>query len=310
MSRRERTESVLISANPERPAAQPRMGARPRLPELVLTTLLVALTGCPPPAGQAPLTRREALERVNDNLVQIRSPLQCTALVTFSFRDAQEKMHRFLMQDARLLYQPPQALLFDVRSLAGTVSQFGSNNDTYWVWVDVPDLRKLWWGLWARVSADSERRLPVPPNELFDALMLRPLPESLEGNQLPVLRIEGDDQRLLYVRLGGGRQPTGLREVRLDPHPPYQPIEIIDRTPDGAVVMYARLSDYRRIGPDGPFTPRRYVVTWPRNDAEMRLDILRAVFRPDLPAELFEFPANWQGGSEQIDAPTESGVRP
>jgi hypothetical protein len=277
---------------------------------LWVTTLLVLIAGCVPPPGAPPKSRREALERVNSNLAKIRDPLQYSALVSFSFRDAQGKQHAFNMNEARLIYQPPQALLFDVRSLAGTVAQFGSNDSQYWVWVDVPDLRKLWWGSWHRVTAGAEQKLPVPPNELLDALMLRPLPESLEGGQLPLLRIAGDDQRLIFVRLGGGGQPIGWREIQLNPRPPHQPLEVVDRTPDGAVVMQAQLMNYERIGPDGPLTPRRYIVAWPLNDAEMRLDILGARFRPDLPREVFDFPANWQGESEEVDARNQGPSQP
>jgi hypothetical protein len=275
-----------------------------------LLGLVVFIAGCPKMPNQPPSNRREALERVNDNLAAIHAPLQCAALVSFSFRDADGKMHRFIGHEARLIYQTPQSLLFDVRSLAGTVAQFGSNDDRFWLWIDVPDLRKLWWGSWKRVSIEGEKKLPVPPNELLDALMLRPLPESLEGGQLPLLRIEGEDCRLLFVRLGAGGQPLGWREIRLDPRPPFQPLEVVDRLPDGPIVMHAQLMDYRRVGSDGPYTPRRYVVVWPRNEAEMRLDILTCTFRPELPGDIFEFPTGWQGEREQIDAPAESRTSP
>ncbi len=274
---------------------------------LLLVVLLAFIAGCPPPADVAPATRREALERVNDNLLRISEPLQCAALVTFKFQDANGKERSFIGHEARLIYTQPQSLLFDVRALTGTVARFGSNDQQYWVWIDVPDLRKLWWGDWLHTSEGALRRLPVPPNELLDALMLRPLTESLEGELLPLLRIEGDDHRLVFVRLGIDRQPTGVREIRLDPHAPYQPREIVDRLPDGEIAMHAVLDNYQRVGADGPFTARRYVVTWPQNKAEMRLDILRAVFRPraDLGDDLFALPADWQGDSERIDAPAE-----
>jgi hypothetical protein len=278
--------------------------------ELALIALCGLIAGCPPPAGQPPTCRREALERVNNNLAGLHEPLQCSALVSFQFRDSKGKLHQFIGYEARLFYRPTQSLLFDVRSLAGTVAQFGSNDERYWVWVDVPDVRKLWWGTWERASLSSARELPVPPNELLDALMLRPLPESLDGGQLPLLRVEGDDHRLVYVRLGAGGQPAGWREVRLDPHAPYQPLEIIDRLPDGELVMHAQLRDYRRIGADGPLTPRRYVVRWPPSDAEMRLDILSAKSRSDLPGEVFEFPAGWQGEIEQIGPSAEAAAGP
>ena len=113
------------------------------------------------------------------------------------------------------------------------------------------------------------------------------------------------------MRLGPGGQPVGCRELRLDPQPPYMPVEIIDRSPDGRVEMQAELSNYQRIGSDGPYTPRRYVVQWPGSGgvprAEMRLDFTGAKFRPELPAEFFELPTGWQGQVEAIDMPREGG---
>lgn len=277
----------------------------------VLTAALVCVAGCPAPRGAAPVDRREALERVNANLGRIREPVHCTGWVTFRFRDDQGRMRSFDLNEARLLYRPPQSLLLDVRSsLAGTVAQFGSNDDEYWLWIDVPDFRKLWRGSWQRIGARGERALPILPNELFDALMLRPLPESLEGGQLPLLRVDGEDHRLIFVRLSPGGQPLGWREVRLQPQPPYQPVEIIDRMSDGEVVMHAQLSGYAGIGREGPLTARRYVVHWPRHDAEMRLDLLGAKSRPDLPEDVFDSPAGWQGEWEDIDAAPQGSAVP
>ena len=276
--------------------------------------LLSLLCGCPPqgegtgpsifggPPVRPPADRREALLRVNENLAQINQPLQYKALVSFSFTDENGKAHRFIGHEAALSFLPPQDLCFEVRSLAGVVAQFGSNADRYWVWVE-PELNKLWWGEWKNTRDDAVRRLPIPPNELLDALMLRPLPEGLQGGLLPLLRVQDADFRLLFVRLGPDRQPSGWREIRLDPRPPYQPTEIVDRQPDGGIVMRAQLSSYERVGGSGPFTARKYVVEWPVNHAEMRLDINRASFRPDLPADVFEFPAGWKGAQERIDEP-------
>lgn len=276
-----------------------------------LTVALVFIAGCPPPAAVPPSSRREAIERVNSNLGRIEQPLQYNGWVSFKFRDERGQMHSFDLNEARLIYAPPQSLLFDVRSsLAGTVAQFGSNDKQYWLWIDVPDFRKLWRGGWQQVSSDGERKLPIPPNELFDALMLRPLAESLEGGQLPLLRIEGENYWLLFVRLGAGGQPIGYREIRLAPREPYQPLEVVDRLPDGELVMNAQLSDYQRIGADGPFTARRYIVRWPQHEAEMRLDIVGAKYRSSLPENLFASPENWQGEVEDIDAAPEGLVHP
>ena len=52
----------------------------------------------------------------------------------------------------------------------------------------------------------------------------------------------------------------------------------------------------------GPQTPRHYVVHWPLNEAEMRLDLGSVRYRTkDTP--FCEFPDYWQGEVEQIDAP-------
>ena len=275
----------------------------PRVPlTLVLVALLTLITGCPPPGPPiAPRTRGEALDRVNANLAQIDRPLQCKGLVSFKFRDADERVRRFIGHEASLIYQPPQQLRLDVRSPGGVVAEFGSNLEQYWLWTDVPDIRKLWWGEWQAVGSGATRKLAIPPDELLDALILRPLSRTLGTGPELTLRCVGDDHRLMYVRVGPDGRTSGAREVRLDAYPPHQPVEIIDRRADGGVVMHALLRGYRRVGPDGPYIPRGYVVMWPETDAEFRLDVHSAKFRPDLEPEVFDFPAGWTGERERLD---------
>ncbi len=267
---------------------------------------LVFVAGCPPEGQKiAPRDEREALQRVNDNLGRIDQPLQYKATVSFRFRDANGVTRRFIGHPASLIFYRPRYLRFDIRSLAGDVAQFGSDGERYWVWIE-PEVRKLWWSYWDELERGTGRRLAMPPDELLDALMLRPLPSTLDGGLGPLLRMEGDDHRLLFVRLGADGQPSGLREVRLDPRAPYQPLEVIDRLPDGRVQMRAQLEQYKRIGEEGPFTARRYVVKWPLADTEMRMDVKKAQFRPDLPLEdVIQFPSEWRGEVERLDASPE-----
>lgn len=262
--------------------------------------ILILIAGCQC-TGTPPDSRRHALQRVNDNLARIDQPVQAKGLVSFKFRDVDGKVHRFVGQEASLVFQPSQQLLFDVRTIGGTVAQFGSNTDRYWLWVDLPDLRKLWAGTWSVAQRGTVRKLAIPPNELLDALMLRPLPEHLGTAPPPVLRLTDNRHELIYMRVIEGTQTAGLREVILDRCEPYQPIEIIDRLPDGQVAMHAYLKNYKRIGGDGPYTPRNYVVYWPETEAEMVLDILRVKFRPELPEEVFDFPSGWQGDRDSLD---------
>ena len=284
----------------------------------VLVGLLVFLAGCPPQRERvAPQDEREALARVNDNLTQIDEPLQYKALVSFRFRDAGGKTRRFIGHEASLLFAAPQYLRFEMRSLTGVVAQFGSNDERYWVWIE-PEVQKLWWGSWDQLREAAPRRLIVPPDDLLDALMLRPLSPSFARGMLPLLRY-GDEICLEFVRLDADGEIGGMREIRLDPFEPYQPLEIVDRLPDGRVQMHALLDNYRRIGDDGPYTARKYVVDWPLDGAQMRLDVTRARFRPELPLEVFAFPSGWQGEVELLDhlpatdlppAMTESALHP
>jgi hypothetical protein len=278
-----------------------------------LSLLAAVLAGCesgglfppikptPTPDGIAPANRSEAIDRVNDNLGRIKDPAQYNGFLSFSFKDEDGKVHRIISQESVVIYKPPRMLIADVRSPVGTVAQIGSNDDRFWLWID-PELKTLWWGSWNNAGLARSRKLPVPPNELLDALLLRPLPETLEGGLLPVLRTVGDDHRLVYTRLGRDRQPSGYREVVLSPKPPYQPVEIVDRLADGEVVMRARLSGYQEFDDTGAETPRHYVVEWPSRDAELRLDVLRARRRGDLQDEQFEFPERWTGKIVNIDA--------
>lgn len=271
---------------------------------LLLPTLLL-LVGCPPADNGLrvlPQNEREALARINGNLAQIDQPVQYRAAVSFRFRDANDRDRRFLNHEASLIYAPPRYLLFDIRSLTGVVAQFGSNEDRYWVWVE-PETRRLWWGEWDQMEQTRETRLLLRPDDLLDVLSLRPLPESLAGGVAPYLRVEGEDYRLVFIRIGEAGEPNLIREILLDLDAPFQALEILDRLPDGRIHMHAYLSRYRRIGGDGPFVPHKYVVFWPLDQAEMRMDVNRAVFRPDLPLEVFNFPEDWHGAVERVDLP-------
>jgi hypothetical protein len=254
--------------------------------------LLVAGCACHPPQDVA-----TALARVNDNLARVNRPLQYKGWVSFKFRDAEGKSHRYLSDDTSVLFARPRCLRFDIRhSLAGNVAQFGSNDEAYWLWIE-PEVRKLWWGRWDTGGGANAGHLAISPRMLLDALMLQPLSPQAAA---PTLEKRWFDHWLVY-RDDDGRV---VREIRLDRCAPYQVREIIDRLPDGEIAMRARLNMYRPLGSDGPQTARRYVVEWPHSHAKMNLDVHRAKFRPDIePDDIFEFPAGWQGACERLDQP-------
>jgi hypothetical protein len=134
--------------------------------------------------------------------------------------------------------------------------------------------------------------------------MLRPLPETLEGGLLPVMARDGQN-RLVFVRLGPGRQPMGWREIYLDARERFLPGQVIDRTADGEVIMDAQMSRYQQLDRNGPWVPRRYIVHWPKHEAQMNLDLSSVQFAPKLPEDAFDFPA-WNKEIEQIDPPPEA----
>lgn len=267
-------------------------------------------TGRIRPSGIKPVPprdAREAMERINANLAKIEGTLYCKpALVSFRFRDANGADRRFIGHPAAVIFEAPQCLYFDIKSsLAGSVAHIGSNQEHYWLWIDIPETRKLWHGRWEALRRGNARRMAVPPNQLLDALMMRRLPERLPGASKPLLRIEGNDHRLVFLGLDAAGWPYAKREFVLDPKPPYMPLEIIDRLSDGRVVMHAHLKSYQPIkgtGPDGPYTARRYAVYWELDQAEMRLDFSNVRYRTkELP--FCDFPDSWEGEIESLDEP-------
>jgi hypothetical protein len=148
----------------------------------------------------------------------------------------------------------------------------------------------MWWGQWADIDRIDRRRLPLAPDQLLDALMLNPPPVRLPDGIPPLLRVAGNDHRLLYQALDADDWPGVVQEIAVDPAPPHQPIELVIRDAAGEVLMRAGLSDYRRIGDDGPFTARKYRVLWPRDQAELRIDLGSVEFRPEQPEGWDDFP--------------------
>lgn len=273
-----------------RPMRDPRAAARcGRVAAPVLA--LALLTGCPPddrgPRLAPPRDAREALQRVNDNLGRIRDALvykRCT--VSFRFRDAEGRGHAFIAQPASMIYRAPRLLRFAVSGLTGNVAMVGSNDERYWVWIE-PEVSTMWWGTWrgdeGRGARHASAGLPLPPSELLSALALQVVPAKPAGGFPPLLDRAGPRPRLVYVRLAEDGWPYVAREIALDNDPPHQPVEIVHRDATGRTVMRASLGGYARVGREGPFTPRRYVIEWPLDGAELRLDVGSAALRADQP---------------------------
>jgi len=275
--------------------------------------LLWAASGCAPARFGAPAEARAALQRINDNFAAVGGVLYGSpAVVSCRFRDEAGVERRFLNQSAVLLFGQPRCLRFEIRSLAGTVAHIGANDERYWVWVDVPERRKLWWGTWAALEAGAARRFSIPPDELLQALLLAPIAEHSSVHLPPLLMIDAAGRWLLFQAYDDAGWPYVRRVMRLDPCPPNLPAEITDYAADGGVVMRADLRSYRRVsngGPAAPFVARRYVVAWPRDGAELRLDLEDVRYwSKDLP--FCGFPETWDGELERLDQTPPVGYAP
>lgn len=273
-----------------------------------LVGLLALLTGCPDAnRGIAPQSAREAMQRIEENYQRIAGPLQCDATVSFSFVDDDGAKRRFIGHPSTIIFNAPRCLYIDVKSaIGGSVARIGSNDDRYWLWFDANDTRKLFWGTWQALDEGRARKLPLPPDQLLDVLMLRALPDCVGAGLRPLLRFEGAEQRLLFVQVDDDGWPTLQREVRLDPNPPYLPLRITDRDAAGRIVMNADISDYRIVEGAGK-TPyliaRRFVIDWPLGDATLRIDLGRVRLRTTPLTGVCDFPTGWKGEIEPLDGP-------
>lgn len=267
-----------------------------------LAGLAMALCGCPPKAAE--LTWRDArpvLDRINASVgvgeVAVRDK---SAVVSLAFRDDNGTLRRFLGHPATLVFRAPRCLYFDIKSAVapGSLAHFGSNEERFWIWVDVPDERKLWWGYWADLNDQNRDEFAVPPDELLNALCLRDLPTALEPGLTPLLMEFGGRQRLLYMAHNADGWLYVAREVLLEPSG-ARPAEILERDATGKLRMHAWVSAFRAVEGGQGFVPGRLVVKWPQDDGEVRLDLNGpAVFDKDV--DICEFPSGWQGDVEQL----------
>ncbi|MCA9243094.1 MAG: hypothetical protein KDA32_04000 [Phycisphaerales bacterium] len=286
---------------------------------LALTSTLAGCQSTTPRARfQAPADARAAVARVNGNLRKIDGPIQARdAIATFRYSNSTGQRIGFVAYPAAIQFQPPQTLIFEIRSPLGPpIAEVGSNDTEYWVWTDVPDLRKLWIGTWSAQRGGRAKTLPLPPDQLLDALLLREMPVQVEGGIPPVLVEEsggvmggGPRKRLVYQAMDPRGWPYVAREARLSPKSPYLPEELIEYDRNGEVVMRAQFSGYAPLdgaSGDPAWICRSLVVEWPRDKAELRLDLGTVKLRKR--EVIAETPQRWGGEIEPLDLPV--GIEP
>lgn len=280
-----------------------------RRADLLCILLMLAVPGCCT-LGPAPRSAAEAIDRVNGNVSRIDEPIQASAILSSKFVDPNGVTRRFIGHPAAVVFRPPLDLLIEIRSsLGGTVSQIGSDNRRYWLWVDLPDNRTLWWGTWQALSQGRSRPLVVPPDQLLDAFCMRPLAQRLALGLAAELDVSGLRHRVRFADYAEDGRAYARREIVLDPCEPQLVKSFVELDETGAVLMRAELSDYKRVDRDGPWVARRYVIVWPQRGAELRLD-LTDVTRRTLDAPFNTFPRRWRGDEAPLDDPEIAGTAP
>ncbi|UCF35026.1 MAG: hypothetical protein JSV78_06905 [Phycisphaerales bacterium] len=247
-----------------------------RLPMTALALCAAILPGCPPrqpmvPPDPIPMDR--AIETVNANSQRISTTLRARGPVTGHFTTPEGDKKSYDL-DGFLFYLPPRNLRFNLKSIAGSEFLVGSNETHYWF---VNERESYYY---CRPHGESRmvpdgHPLPVRPDQMIEALGLSRIePEGTLG-PAPVHRVVNDYQQLLFVTSDASERIILEKEYWLDRRPPRLVRRIIFRNAEGIVEMDSRLSEYRRLGSDGPMVPRLIEVSWPAEKSALRFRINR-----------------------------------
>jgi len=259
----------------------------------VAIALVFGSAGCPPREAPPvirfdPVPLREAAGVVNDNNGTIGGTLQARrGFARGYFADADGKQRQF-SYDANLLFFPPRHLRLDLKTLGRSHVQFGSNDARYWVAVK-PQIDTLWWGRHDARPVHRTSQLIIRPDLMVDALGLSSVPTGDQEGLTVMQRITPDFQQVLVTETYAGSRPYLSREYWLKRYDRRLVDRIIFRDALGQVAMISRLSDYKRIGDDGPILPHRIELDWPAGDSRMTLTAAGWRIRRDVDADFRGF---------------------
>lgn len=243
------------------------------------SALVAFVAGCPPrrplPDPVVTLPMVDAVAIVNENIARIPGTIRATGTVDGSFRDSDGRTRRYSV-DATLFYLAPSYLRFDLKSFGERQFLFGSNAEQYW-FHNGRDGSFLCGR--QGVENDFPPELPVQPYQIIEALGLTAVPtEHQTSDMFRVQRIEGDYQQVLFV----GRNPFGtehapvvLKEYWLNGRQPRLVHRVLFRDPNGLVDMDAKLGDYQRVSPQGPWLPGSLDVDWPALGTSMEFRVAK-----------------------------------
>lgn len=240
--------------------------------------LLLPLTGCPPrerPAfEEGPpkdlRTTAEIVETIQANAAKLDQALWSSSVsATGYYRDNQGKEQSFNF-DGTLLYRRPRGFRMDLRpGLGDQVMQIGSNDETFWVWIE-PKMQAMHWGHHRNAGLPCCEKMPVRPDQLVSALAVGGLPDGSGGLYGPIRDARTTYDVLTYHR---GSPFHDHRRYYIEREPPYLVRLVVFRDELGLDVTSAFLSDYKTAWEGGPMLPHEVSVIWAQDGAKFTMSV-------------------------------------
>jgi hypothetical protein len=227
--------------------------------------------GPPPPAREL----EEIVESIESNAALLDRALWSNSVeVTARLKDDKGREHVYNL-DGNFLFDPPRNLRMDLRPGVGDqVMQIGSNEETYWLWIE-PEMGTMWWAKYEHVGRDCGEAMSVRPDQLVAALGVGGLPKIGEGLIGPALRSGKTHDMLLYLR----EKPAGgyalNREYWVERRPPHMVKVVLFRDVLGRISMSAYLDGYRPAWDGGPLEAHEISIIWPREGGKLTMSIGR-----------------------------------
>jgi len=252
---------------------------------LVLTTS----AGCHPrpqitPLPALPLTAAVAV--VNDNAARIGGALRAIGPVDGVARLENGRRVAFTL-DGTLFFLAPRFVRFDLKRFGDRKLLIGSNATHFWYLDAENEVRYC--GRHDDTEPSPEQAIPIPPEQLVDALGISPIPTSADaGEARLVQRVEDEYQQVLWISDREGRS-TLHKEYWLDRRAPRLVRRVVFRDEHGVVQMESRLEDYKPLSPHGPLLPHEMTAHWPATESQLRFRVSRWTLHTDIGPDGVQF---------------------
>ncbi len=257
------------------------------------------------PRGE-PRNLSEIVETISANSAKLNAALWSSNVsATARFRDDKHKEHVFNV-DGNLLFVKPRDFRMDLRpGLGAQIIGVGSNQETFWVWIE-PEVRVMRWGHHRNAGRSCSEKMPIRPDQLISALVIGGLPDSSSGLSGPVLQAGKQYDILTYTASSTGER----RQYYIERAPPYLVRVVRFQNAAGRDVMSASMESFKPAWSGGPLLPHAVSIFWPLDDAKftMRIGSYRSRTHQEVSQNAFVMPTRESLPSSireiiQVDAP-------